>query len=98
MSHKIRVGTYRQEGALPQTSQVDDDMRRRRERGIIKFDLSDPKWFDHPESFWSEFQHTGQILVPSDFEKWLIGQERMKEEFFLHAFLDRKSTRLNSSH
>ena len=52
--------------------------------GVIKFDLSDDKWFNDPDTFWKEFRHTGEILIPDDLEKWLIGQERMKEEFFLN--------------
>jgi len=49
-----------------------------------RFDLTGDYWLEHPEEFWREFKHTGEILVPKDFEKWLIGQERMKEEFFLN--------------
>lgn len=60
------------------------DIEGRNQASTIKFDLSDDKWFEHPEEFWAEFKHTGEILVPKDFERWLIGQERMKEEFFLN--------------
>lgn len=60
------------------------DMDKRNANETVVFDLSDEKWFQDPERFWREFKHTGQILVPKDFEKWLIGQDRMKEEFFLN--------------
>lgn len=38
----------------------------------------------NPDAFWAEFQHTGQVLVPKDFRKWLIGQEEMVEELTLN--------------
>lgn len=63
-------------------SEIERDMVARGD--TIKFDLSDDKWIQNPEKFWAEFQHTGQVLVPKDFEKWLIGQDSMKEEFLLN--------------
>ena len=51
--------------------------------GVKKFDLTTDEWYKNPEKFWTEFRHTGEIVVPKDFEKWLIGQDAMKDEFFM---------------
>lgn len=69
---------------LPDPKTIEEDMAARKAQGIIRFDLTGDEFFEHPEKFWAEFKHTGQILVPEDLEKWLIGQPRMKEEFFLN--------------
>ena len=46
-----------------------------------EIDLTTEYYYDHPEEFWAKFQHTGQIKVPKEFDKWLIGQEEMVEEW-----------------
>lgn len=70
------------EPPVPSETQIEVDMRSR--GGTIAFDLSDDKWMRDPDAFWREFKHTGQILVPKDFRKWLIGQEEMVEELMLN--------------
>ena len=73
------------EPPLPAPAFIDAEMAKLRAKGVIKFDLaSDDYWYEHPEEFWREFRHTGEVLVPSDFEKWLIGQESLKEELYLN--------------
>src|SRR5437879_914248 len=69
---------------IPSENQIETDMKARQAEGTIMFDLGDDKWMKDPESFWAEFKHTGQILVPKDFRKWLIGQEEMVEELMLN--------------
>ena len=50
---------------------------------VIKFDLTEDYWLEHPDQFWEEFQHTGQIRIPEELDKWLIGQDAMKERWML---------------
>jgi len=72
LTHRVRV-------AKPSQTKANNDDERTKQ-----FDLTEDYWLQHPKEFWEEFEHTGQIIVPKEFEKWLIGQERMKEEFFLN--------------
>src|SRR6266480_6086091 len=82
---KIKIKMARgadSEPAVPSESQIESDMLAR--GAVIKFDLGDDRWMRDPDAFWAEFKHTGQILVPKDFRKWLIGQEDMVEELMLN--------------
>ena len=73
------------EPPLPAQAFIEQEMNKLKAQGIIKFDLAeDDYWYNNPDEFWAEFRHTGEVLVPTDFEKWLIGQEPLKEELYLN--------------
>ncbi len=75
---------------LPSVEKIIEDMEARGD--VIRFDLQknlykdrDGSWKElTPEMFWTLFRHTHEILVPHQFEKWIIGQDEALEKFRLN--------------
>lgn len=67
---------------IPQSNKIIEDMEARAD--IIKFDLTETYWEEHPEEFWELFDNTSEILVPYRHDKWIIGQPEAVEKIRLN--------------